>query len=267
MPAERILLHICCAPCATTVVRRLQEQGFAVHGHFYNPNIQPEKEYYQRLLEAQRLCKLWSVPLEIGDYDWDRWQAAVRGLEAELEGGKRCPVCYRFRLAAVAEKARELGIGIFATTLTISPHKRPDVVNPIGREIAEELELKFLEQDWKKKDGFKQSLDTCRELHIYRQHYCGCRYSLAESQQREQQRTVQEAAVRPEEASSDKRQATGDKPKARRPGAASAATKSAAKREKQEPVPVEPPAKAKWELTPLERKQRRDKKPKPWAQR
>jgi predicted adenine nucleotide alpha hydrolase (AANH) superfamily ATPase len=189
MPTERILLHICCAPCATTVIKRLQaarfgahergdSPGFEVHGFFYNPNIQPEKEYYKRLLEVQRVCKLWSIPLEIGDYDWDRWQAEIRGLEKEKEGGKRCLVCYHYRLVAVAQKAKELGIGIIASTLTISPHKRADVINPMGKAVCEELEIKFYEADWKKQDGFKHSLETCKELDIYRQNYCGCKYSI-----------------------------------------------------------------------------------------
>jgi predicted adenine nucleotide alpha hydrolase (AANH) superfamily ATPase len=250
----RVLLHICCAPCATTVVRRLQEQGFAVHGFFYNPNIHPEKEYYQRLLEAQRLCKLWSIPLEIGEYDRDRWQAAVKGLEKEPEGGERCRVCYRFRLSVVAEKAKELGIGIIATTLTISPRKRPDVVNPIGREVVEELELKFLEADWKKKDGYKQSLDTCRELHIYRQHYCGCRYSYREPTPVEQvhRRDAKSAEKKQETAVTECRLQSAE-------GKVQSAQDEAPSREAD--------TRAKWELTPLERKQRRDKKPKPWTRR
>lgn len=178
MLSERVLLHICCAPCATTVIKRLQNAGYAVHGFFNNPNIQPAKEYYKRLLEAQRICKLWNIPLEIGDYDWDRWQAEIRRLEKEKEGGKRCLVCYRYRLAAVAQKAKELGISIIASTLTISPRKRAEVINPIGKEVCDELEIKFYEADWKKQDGFKHSLETCKELNIYRQNYCGCKYSV-----------------------------------------------------------------------------------------
>lgn len=174
----RILLHICCAPCATTVIQRLQPVGYEVYGYFYNPNIYPEKEYYQRLLETQRLCQLWEIPLEIGDYDWDRWQAQIRGLEKEKEGGKRCLVCYRYRLACVAQKAKELGIVEIATTLTLSPRKPAAVINQIGKEVGDELEIKFYEADWKKKDGFKQSIEVCKELNIYRQNYCGCKYSI-----------------------------------------------------------------------------------------
>lgn len=175
--AERILLHICCAACATTVIKRLQEIGYEVIGYFYNPNIYPVKEYYQRLTFVQRICQLWAIPLEIGNYDWDRFNTAIRGLEKEKEGGKRCLVCYHTRLQATAQKAKAIGINTFASTLTISPHKRADVINPIGKAIGEELKLKFYEADWKKKDGFKQSLAFSKELNIYRQNYCGCKYS------------------------------------------------------------------------------------------
>lgn len=259
MPNERILLHICCAPCATTVVRRLQAAGFDVHGFFYNPNIQPEKEYFQRLLEAQRLCSLWQIPLEIGDYDWDRWQAEVHGLEAEKEGGKRCEVCYRFRLSATAQKAGELGIGVVATTLTISPHKRPEVVNPIGKEVCEELGIKFHEADWKKQDGFKQSVDTSKELHIYRQRYCGCKYSLKEREEQEAEKATRLVA-----------ELAGQEPAGKqtgRPQRVTKAMKILAEKpaaEKKSDVTVPEDTRAKWELSPLERKKKHAKKEKPW---
>jgi predicted adenine nucleotide alpha hydrolase (AANH) superfamily ATPase len=256
--ADRILLHICCAPCATSVIRRLQEAGYQVHGYFYNPNIQPEKEYYQRLLEVQRLCKEWSIPLQIGDYDWDRWQACVRGLADQSEGGKRCWACFRYRLAAAAEKAQELEIGAIATTLTISPRKSPDVVNPIGREVSEEPGLKFLEADWKKKDGYKQSLDFSKAMNLYRQNYCGCKYSLREREERVAARAAQETVklAVPSETELPGKRVTR------------------AMRILAEDMPKPEPAaesgidtRAKWELSPLERKQKRDKKAKPWQGR
>jgi predicted adenine nucleotide alpha hydrolase (AANH) superfamily ATPase len=252
MPNERVLLHICCAPCATTAIRRLQAAGYDVHGYFYNPNIQPEKEYYVRLLEVQRLCKLWGVPLEIADYDWDRWQAEVHGMEAEPEGGERCRVCFRHRLAATAGKAKELELEIIATTLTISPRKSPEIVNPIGREVCEELELRFYEADWKKQDGYKQSLDTSRELNLYRQNYCGCRYSLKEREARLALKAMQEAATAD----------SGTKPPSgKRVTRAQEILTEPAKPPESAPAPD---TRAKWELSPLERKLRRDKKAKPW---
>ena len=259
MPPERILLHICCAPCATTVVRRLQAAGFEVHGYFYNPNTQPEKEYFLRLLEAQRLCSTWQVPLEIGEYDWDRWQAEVRGLETEKEGGKRCEACYRFRLSAAAQKAKELDIGIIATTLTISPRKRPEVINPLGREVCEELATRFHEADWKKQDGFKQSLDVCRELHIYRQRYCGCKYSLNEREEHEAQKAARLVAELAGQGLPEKQTA--------RPQRMTRAMKILAEKpavEKKSDVTVPEDTRAKWELSPLERKKKHAKKEKPW---
>jgi predicted adenine nucleotide alpha hydrolase (AANH) superfamily ATPase len=258
MPNERILLHICCAPCATTAIQRLRDAGYDVHGFFCNPNIHPEKEYYQRLLEVQRLCKEWHVPLEIAEYDRDRWQAEVRGLEAEPEGGERCRVCFRFRLQAVAEKARELEIDIIATTLTLSPRKSPDVVNPIGQRvcaaIAEETDdavrVRFHEADWKKKDGYKQSLDVSRRMNIYRQHYCGCRYSLREHDER----LALKAALSP----------GGSKPKRERRETRTAADESTTTPGAMPRAATAGDGRAKWELTPLERRQRRDKKAKPW---
>lgn len=254
MPPDRILLHICCAPCATTVVRRLQAAGYDVHGYFYNPNIQPEKEYFLRLLEAQRLCSTWQIPLEIGEYDWDRWQAEIRGLEAEKEGGKRCDACFRFRLATTAEKAKELGISIIATTLTISPRKRPEVINPIGKEVCEEMEIRFHEADWKKQDGYKESVDVCRELHIYRQRYCGCKYSLKEREEQEAQKAARLVMELATGAEAGVQGARGSGVQADRPVSDAQPAAEADNR-------------AKWELTPLERKKKRDKKAKPWQGR
>ncbi|MEO0107662.1 MAG: epoxyqueuosine reductase QueH [candidate division WOR-3 bacterium] len=252
MTSRRILLHICCAPCATTPIRRLQDSGYDVLGYFYNPNIHPEKEYYQRLLEVQRLCRLWQISLELGEYDWDRWQAEVRGLESEPEAGRRCPVCFRFRLQATAELALARNVPEITTTLTLSPRKRAEIINLIGQEVCaatgdEEGEnaIRFYPADWKKQDGHKQSLEVSRQLNLYRQDYCGCRYSLA---QREERRRQSLFAPKPELA-----------PPAKHPSPTHE-TKVA------EPLPG-PTDRARWELTPLERKQRRDKKPKPWARR
>jgi hypothetical protein len=177
-------------------------------------------------------------------------------MENEPEGGERCRLCYRYRLAATAAKAKELEIDIIATTLTISPRKRPDIINPIGREVCAEAEIRFYEADWKKKDGFKESLDTSRELNLYRQHYCGCKYSLKEREDREAKRAALEpAAPIP---TSDSAPAVNRVTKAMRILAEDLP--------KAKPDPGrETDTRAKWELSPLERKKRHDKKPKPWA--
>ncbi|OYD17333.1 hypothetical protein CH330_00465 [candidate division WOR-3 bacterium JGI_Cruoil_03_51_56] len=178
---ESLLLHICCAPCATEVIHRL-ENNYDIIGFFYNPNIFPEKEYQKRLIEVQRLSALWHLPLDVGEYDHDRFLEMVKGLEKEPEGGKRCQVCYRMRLEQTAMKAKGNGCQVIATTLTISPHKRAAVINPIGREVCSQYGLRFLEGDWKKRDGFKHSVEISKGLGLYRQDYCGCEFSLRERQ-------------------------------------------------------------------------------------
>ncbi len=172
----KLLLHICCGPCSTEVIRRLKDD-YEVVGFFYNPNIHPEEEYSRRLMEVQRISALWRVLVDVGPYDHERFLAVAHGLEGEPEGGRRCVACYRLRLEAAAHRAAENGCTHLATTLTIAPMKRAAVINPIGREAAGRCGLGFLEEDWKKRDGFKHSVELARDLGLYRQHYCGCEFS------------------------------------------------------------------------------------------
>lgn len=184
----KLLLHICCGPCATIVVKRLLPD-FDVVGFFHNPNIHPEEEYQRRLAEVQRLSALWRVPVDTGEYDHGRFLAAVTGLEEEPEGGLRCAACFRLRLEAAAAAARANGCAIVASTLTIGRNKRAAAVNRIGVETCgrtgaqtqaqalPEARLRFLEADWKKRDGFKHSVELAKGLGMYRQHYCGCEFS------------------------------------------------------------------------------------------
>ena len=172
----KLLLHICCGPCSTEVIRRLKDD-YEVVGFFYNPNIHPEEEYSRRLMEVQRISALWRVLVDVGPYDHERFLAVAHGLEGEPEGGRRCVACYRLRLEAAAHRAAENGCTHLATTLTIAPMKRAAVINPIGREAAGRCGLDFLEEDWKKRDGFKRSVELARDLGLYRQHYCGCEFS------------------------------------------------------------------------------------------
>ena len=174
---KRLLLHVCCAPDATVPYLRLKDE-YRVVAFFYNPNIHPRKEYERRLREAQKLANLWGFALIVGEYDAERWFAAVQGLEEEPEGGRRCEVCYALRLEESARLARELGCEAFATTLTISPHKRAEKINALGREAASRYGVAYLESDFKKKEGFKESIRLSRELNLYRQNYCGCSYSM-----------------------------------------------------------------------------------------
>lgn len=172
-----LLLHICCAPCSTGCLERLFDDGFKVAGFFYNPNIQPLSEYNRRYVEVVRLSKLLDFKLYTVKYDTSRWFRAIKGLENEPEGGKRCEVCYRLRLIETAQTAKRHGFESFTTTLSISPHKIYGKIKSIGEEIAQEYELAFLSYDFKKMDGFKRSIELSRQHNLYRQKYCGCLFS------------------------------------------------------------------------------------------
>ncbi|MBI5043916.1 MAG: epoxyqueuosine reductase QueH [Nitrospirae bacterium] len=172
----KLLLHICCAPCSTAVIERLKDK-FEITGYFYDPNIHPEEEYMRRLGEAKELYNKIGIPLIEAQYDAEIWFKLTENLKQELEGGKRCKVCYDMRLEKAAEFAKENGFDIFTTVLSISPHKKASVINSIGRGLSEKYGIKFYEADFKKKDGFKRSLELSRKYNLYRQDYCGCIYS------------------------------------------------------------------------------------------
>ena len=175
----RMLLHICCAPCAAYVVRVLRER-FVVAGYFYNPNIQPEEEYALRKEEMERYALEIALPLHIGEYDVKRWFDLIKGYEEEPEGGARCAICYRMRLERTAQYASAHRFEYVTTTLSISPHKKAAVINRIGEELAQTYDVKFYGADFKKKNGFKISSQISRELGLYRQNYCGCVFSKRE---------------------------------------------------------------------------------------
>jgi epoxyqueuosine reductase len=172
----KLLLHICCGPCSTEVIRRLTDD-FEVVGFFYNPNIHPEEEHNVRLMEVQRISALWRVLVDVGPYDHERFLVVARGLEEEPEGGNRCLACYRLRLEETALRAADNGCTYLATTLTIAPMKKAAVINPIGHEAAARHGVVFVGEDWKKRDGFKRSIELSRDLGLYRQNYCGCEFS------------------------------------------------------------------------------------------
>jgi len=145
---------------------------------FYNPNIHPEEEYVRRLKEVQGWSNKIGLELIEGEYNHQNWQEAIKGLEAEREGGKRCIICYSLRLEKIAELASKQGYNSFATTLTISPHKKAENINPIGQKLAEEYQLEFIARDWKKQDGYKHACELSKAEGFYRQSYCGCEYSV-----------------------------------------------------------------------------------------
>ena len=177
MDKRKLLAHICCAPDAAYVIGLLKEE-FEVSGFFYNPNIHPVEEYYRRLQEMRRLAGLLRIPLIEGAYDEAEWFERVAGLEAEPEKGRRCDVCYSMRLEKTARLAAERSDDIFATVMSLSPWKKADVLNALGLKLGRAHGTAFLQADFKKKDGFRKSLELSRSLGLYRQNYCGCIYSL-----------------------------------------------------------------------------------------
>ena len=171
----RVLLHICCAVCAAGAAERLILEGHQVHGFFYNPNINPEDEYYRRLEAARKVARELGFPLSEGPYVPQDWGKATATLEDEPEGGRRCPVCFKIRLEKTYQLLLESGGDSFTSTLTMGSNKSADLIGRLGREIGGD---KFLLRDFKKKDGFKRAGELARKWELYRQNYCGCWYSL-----------------------------------------------------------------------------------------
>lgn len=171
----KILLHICCGVCAAGVVERLILEGHQVHGLFYNPNIHPRQEYDRRLEVARKVAKELDFPLEVPLYITEEWFEETVSLENEPEGGRRCEVCFRLRLKRAYLYMKDCGADAFTTTLTISPHKLADMINRVGQEIGGE---RFLARDFKKKEGFKRTIELAKKWALYRQDYCGCIYSM-----------------------------------------------------------------------------------------
>lgn len=174
---KKILLHVCCAPDATHVISVLKENYEPVI-FFYNPSIFPDDEYFLRLSEAEKLSKSIGVELLKCSFSPEKWYELVTGFEDEPEGGERCEICFRMRLEETARHAKENSIDIFTTTLTISPHKNSSLINRLGKEAGLKYEVEFLEADFKKKDGFKKSIELSKKHGLYRQNYCGCEFSL-----------------------------------------------------------------------------------------
>ena len=172
-----LLLHSCCGPCSSYVLEYLSRH-FRLGLLYYDPNIQPKAEYELRLENQRRVLEHYP-DIALHEYGWRgaKYEAAVRGLEAEPEGGARCTVCFRLRLEETARLAKELGYEYFCTTLSVSPHKDAERLNRIGMELAEKYGVKWLPSDFKKREGYKRSIELSREYGLYRQDYCGCLYS------------------------------------------------------------------------------------------
>lgn len=182
----RLLLHSCCAPCSSYVLEYLRRY-FEITVLYYNPNISMEAEYQKRVEEQKRLIAAYNqlpdsgLPITVieGDYEPEVFYEIAKGLEQCPEGGERCFACYELRLRKTAELARRLGQDYFATTLTISPLKNAAKINEIGGRLSEEYQISWLPSDFKKKNGYKRSIELSAEYDLYRQNYCGCVYSKA----------------------------------------------------------------------------------------
>lgn len=187
----RLLLHACCAPCSSAVLEYLS-QYFAITLLYYNPNIAPLEEYQKREAELRRLVSQmkFTHPVELlpCQYDGQAFVQAARGLEGEPEGGKRCEACFRLRLRYAAQEAARLRFDYYTTTLSISPMKNAPLLNQLGEEIGREFGVAHLPSDFKKKDGYKRSVQLSKEYDLYRQDYCGCAFSKPQRQREKEER-------------------------------------------------------------------------------
>lgn len=177
---SKLLLHACCAPCSTAVLERIGNY-FEITIFYYNPNITEEEEYKKRIEEIKRLISTFKTKYPVhlieGNYEPEKFFHMAKGLEQEPERGKRCYKCYELRLEETARIADKLGFENFCTTLTLSPHKNSNWLNEIGEELNKKYQSNYLYSDFKKKNGYKRSIELSKEYDLYRQDYCGCIYS------------------------------------------------------------------------------------------
>lgn len=187
--SKTLLLHSCCAPCSSYVLEYLS-QYFEITVLYYNPNITYEEEYEYRKSEQKRLIgEMQSkYPIKFMDCDYDpvNFFIAVKGYEKEPEGGARCKLCFDMRLRKTAELAAEGKFDYFTTTLTISPLKNAELINEIGNALSLEYDVEYLKSDFKKRNGYKRSIELSKQYNLYRQDYCGCVFSKIERENKKQ---------------------------------------------------------------------------------
>lgn len=198
----KLFLHSCCAPCSSYVLEYLR-QYFRITVFYYNPNISTDSEYEKRVKEQKRLIASYNqkvtekvvqgyeITIEEGAYEPECFYEIAKGLEQCKEGGERCFACYELRLQKTAMQAKKEGFDYFATTLTISPLKNAVKLNEIGEKLAKECNVAWLPSDFKKKNGYKRSIELSKEYELYRQDYCGCAYSKAERERIEKEKGMQ----------------------------------------------------------------------------
>ena len=174
-----LLLHSCCGPCSSSVLELLVNY-FKVDIYYYNPNIYPESEFIKRKNEQERLLKALdnNVKFIEGDYDYNLYKEKVKGKEKEKEGGIRCKTCINMRMEQACKYAKEHNYEYFTTTLSVSPHKNSKMINEIGYTLQEKYNIPYLYSDFKKKDGYKKSIELSKKYDLYRQDYCGCEFSI-----------------------------------------------------------------------------------------
>lgn len=181
---KRILLHSCCAPCSSYVISYLSNY-FDITILYYNPNIYPYEEYEKRKKEQIKLIKKIKSKNNIDimdcDYDNELYNNLIKGLENEPERGSRCNICYQMRMEKTANLAKENNYDYFCTTLSVSPYKNSNLINEIGKQLEEKYNIKWLYSDFKKKDGYKKSIELSKTYNLYRQDYCGCIHSKPKS--------------------------------------------------------------------------------------
>lgn len=188
-----LLLHTCCAPCSSAVLERLAN-FFKITIFYYNPNITNKDEYDKRVLEVKKFISEFKTKYPIsfieGKYDPASFFSISNGLENEPERGRRCYKCYKLRLEETARVASSLGYRNFCTTLTLSPYKNSNWLNEIGSELNKKYESNYLYSDFKKKNGYKRSIELSHEYNLYRQDYCGCIFSLRDKLKKEEYNSV-----------------------------------------------------------------------------
>jgi len=187
----KLLLHSCCAPCSSYVLEYLSNY-FEITVFYYNPNIFPESEYTKRILEQQMLIQDMKVKHPVsflaGSYERDKFYEIAAGLEHLKEGGERCFKCYELRLEEAAKIAQEGEFDYFTTTLSISPMKNAEKLNEIGNKVGAKYGVSYLQSDFKKKNGYKRSIEISKEFGLYRQDYCGCEFSFRDRQKEKKEK-------------------------------------------------------------------------------
>ena len=183
----RLLLHSCCAPCSSYVMEYLSH-WFELTIYYFNPNITEEAEYRHRVAEQKRLIQTMQFEHPVhfleGEYHPEDFFAMARGMESLPEGGERCFACYLMRLKNTAEQAKTGGFDYFTTTLSVSPYKNAEKLNEIGQRLGEKTGVRYLCSDFKKRNGYKRSIELSQQYNLYRQNYCGCIFSRIQADEK-----------------------------------------------------------------------------------